>query len=79
MREMGFRVARKHASSLRKIALALAFGAPMVLALMAAQIGGGIALPALALAAITSIAGLLLERWLFFAEATHTVTLYYPD
>jgi hypothetical protein len=21
--------------------------------------------------------GLLVERWLFFAEATHTITLYY--
>ena len=34
------------------------------------------------LAALSGIAASLIERWLFFAEATHTVTLYYgrrPD
>jgi DMSO reductase anchor subunit len=34
------------------------------------------------LAALAGIAGVLIERWLFFAEATHTVMLYYgrrPD
>ena len=30
-----------------------------------------------ALAAATQLAGILVERWLFFAEAQHTVTLYY--
>ena len=29
------------------------------------------------IAMIVMIPGLLTERWLFFAEATHTVTLYY--
>jgi DMSO reductase anchor subunit len=29
------------------------------------------------LAALSGIAGVMIERWLFFAEATHTVTLYY--
>jgi DMSO reductase anchor subunit len=29
------------------------------------------------LAAIVQLAGMLVERWLFFAEAKHTVTLYY--
>lgn len=77
MREMGFRIARKHASKLRRIALALAFGAPVLLALVAAQMGGGVALVALLLAALSALAGLLVERWLMFAEATHTVTLYY--
>ena len=27
--------------------------------------------------AVVQIAGMLVERWLFFAEAKHTVTLYY--
>ena len=27
--------------------------------------------------AFCSTVGILIERWLFFAEATHTVTLYY--
>jgi len=29
------------------------------------------------LAAVVALAALLVERWLMFAEATHTVTLYY--
>ncbi|MBK1658557.1 dimethyl sulfoxide reductase anchor subunit family protein [Paracraurococcus ruber] len=77
LREMGFRVARKHASALRKLALALAFGLPILLALLATQLGGGVALAALLLAALSALGGLLVERWLMFAEATHTVTLYY--
>jgi DMSO reductase anchor subunit len=28
-------------------------------------------------AALLQFLGMLLERWLFFAEAKHTVTLYY--
>ena len=75
LREMGFRVARKHAASLRRLALALGFGLPILLALAATQFGGGGVL--LPLAALFALAGMLLERWLMFAEATHTVTLYY--
>jgi DMSO reductase anchor subunit len=29
-------------------------------------------------AAMSALLGTLAERWLFFAEARHTVTLYYP-
>ncbi len=29
------------------------------------------------LAAVSATAGVLVERWLFFAEAKHVVTLYY--
>ena len=29
------------------------------------------------LAALIALPGLLVERWLFFAEANHAVTLYY--
>ena len=29
------------------------------------------------IAAVSQVAGMLVERWLFFAEAKHTVTLYY--
>jgi DMSO reductase anchor subunit len=31
----------------------------------------------LCIAALSHLAGLVVERWLFFAEAKHTVTLYY--
>jgi DMSO reductase anchor subunit len=77
LREMGFRVARKHASTLRWVALIAGFAVPVLLALLAVQIGGGITLLALLLAALCVLGGLLVERWLMFAEATHTVTLYY--
>jgi DMSO reductase anchor subunit len=78
LREMGFRVARKHAATLRKLALGLGFGLPIILALVASQLGGGVALAALGLGAVAALAGMAVERWLMFAEATHTVTLYYP-
>ena len=77
LREMGFAIARKHAGRLRNIALVLGFAVPVVLLLL------GLLLSAPASAVVTTIAGLAVlpgiyvERWLFFAEATHTVTLYY--
>jgi sulfite dehydrogenase (quinone) subunit SoeC len=77
LREMGFAVARKHAQKLRRIALVLSFAAPLVLTLVAALIGGPLGTLASVLAALSVMAGVLAERWLFFAEARHTVTLYY--
>ena len=79
---MGFRVARKHAARLRRIALAAGFALPMALALLALLAGGGggggaTAAALLTLGALLALGGLLVERWLMFAEATHTVTLYY--
>jgi len=76
LKEMGFRIARKHAAKLRRIALALGFALPFLLTL-AALLWSGIAAPALLLAAVSGTVGVLVERWLFFAEAKHTVTLYY--
>jgi len=75
MKEMGFRVARKHAAKLRLIAVVLGFAVPVIFLGISVALGGA---AALSLAAIMSmIAGLLVERWLFFAEAKHTVGLYY--
>lgn len=77
LKEMGFRVARKHRDRLRLIAQVLAFAVP------AALLGIGLLLPVPAavaagiVAAFCQIAGLLVERWLFFADAKHTVMLYY--
>ena len=75
LREMGFRVARKHAARLRGIALSAGFAAPAALALLA--LAGAPAAPLLALGALLALLGVLVERWLMFAEATHTVMLYY--
>lgn len=72
-REMGYRVARKHARRLRVIAVALGGALPALLA----AVDGWAAVPALTLAAAGSAAGLMVERWLFFAEARHAVMLYH--
>lgn len=76
-REMGFRIARKHAAKLRRIAGLLAFAAPIALLIVAMLCGGWAAAIAAFLAAIAATNGVLVERWLFFAEAKHAVTLYY--
>lgn len=78
MREMGYRIARKHAHKLRAIAGGVGVGAAVVLLLIAAVVGdGGGAVIPLFLAALAGSAGAVVERWLFFAEATHVVTTYY--
>lgn len=75
MREMGYAVARRHADRLRRISaalLALAAAGLLLAALLPAA-----ALP-LAIAALLAAApGVVLERWLFFAEARHVSMLYY--
>ncbi|MDQ2962432.1 MAG: dimethyl sulfoxide reductase anchor subunit [Pseudomonadota bacterium] len=72
--EFGFELARRYAHALRGVALALGFGLPLM------SLVAGVARwePALA-AALCCIMGLLVERWLFFAEAKHTVRLYHGD
>ncbi|MBZ9796718.1 dimethyl sulfoxide reductase anchor subunit family protein [Mesorhizobium sp. ES1-4] len=77
LKEMGFRIARKHGSKLRLIAQALAFGLPILFLLTAFALPWPFAALLSALAAIAQFAGMLVERWLFFAEAKHTVMLYY--
>ena len=74
-REMGFRIARKHRLRLRGIVQAL-FAAAVLLSLLGLLLPGFAAAP-LSLAALAALSGLLIERWLMFAEATHTVMLYY--
>lgn len=68
--EFGFELARGHASALRSTMFALTLVVP-VLALM---MGGA---PGAVLAAGSFLAGLLVERWLFFAQAEHVVRLYH--
>lgn len=75
--EMGFRIARKHASNLFRIAFVAGMVAPLILALVALFLPAGGAAVLLALAVLAFGAGVLVERWLFFAEARHTVMNYY--
>lgn len=77
MKEMGFQVARKHALKLRRIALIGGYvGAIGAAGLAQMTTGAGVVALAL-LAAILATLGTVIERWLFFAEAKHVVTLFY--
>jgi sulfite dehydrogenase (quinone) subunit SoeC len=75
LREMGFVLARVHGRRLRTIVAVLlvlvALAAPAAVALPG--IGGGWLLFALAGGQLA----ILVERWLFFAQARHLVTVYY--
>ena len=70
-REMVFVVGRTHARLLRMIAILFAFAIPIFL----------LTLPfshvLAAVAVLSHIGGVLVARWLFFAEAEHVVGLYY--
>ncbi len=77
LREMGFRIARKHAHRLRQVVLVAGFALPGALSLLALGVGGVPAMALLTLATLLALGSVLVERWLMFAEATHTVTLYY--
>jgi DMSO reductase anchor subunit len=77
LKEMGFRVARKHAARLRRLALATGFVLPAALIALAWLAGGAIATGLMVLAAVAAGVGIVVERWLFFAEAKHTVMNYY--
>lgn len=72
MKEMIHVVGRKHAATLRRIAVTLAAILPGLLLVF---------MPyspiVLAVAALIHLTGALAARWLFFAEAEHVVGLYY--
>jgi DMSO reductase anchor subunit len=77
LKEMGFQIARKHAAKLRRLALLLGFALPALLSAVPLVVSGWPAVGALLVAAPLATVGIFVERWLFFAEARHAVTLYY--
>jgi DMSO reductase anchor subunit len=77
LKEMGYQIARKHRTRLRAIVRVAAFAFPALLTLVALFGSAEIGALAAALAVLSAALGLVVERWLFFAEAKHTVTLYY--
>jgi len=77
LKEMGFKIARKHATKLRRMALNLGLLLPGILLILAGVSGGTAQLILLLAATALGIGGIVLERWLFFAEARHAVTLFY--
>ena len=76
-REFIYRANREKVSAARRTVWALAFGVPLLSGLCV------LTWPAshwiLTLAALSALAGLLAERWLFFAEARHAVRLYHGE
>lgn len=78
LQEMGYQVARKHSMKLRRVAFWFFFILPLTASLLLFVLPVGIATITMAwLSSVILLIGLLMERWLFFAEAKHTVTLYY--
>lgn len=77
MREMGYEIGRAHATGLRRLVVAAAFLAPILLLWATVSATGAVALVGALLAVLCVAAGVGVERWLFFAEAQHVVTLYY--
>jgi DMSO reductase anchor subunit len=75
-REMAFVLARKHARRLRALAIACIAAVP-VLCLLCALLVAPLQPVACVVAALSVLAGAFVERWLFFAQARHLVTLYY--
>lgn len=76
--EMGFRVARKHGQKLRMI-VGGCLVAAMLLTWIAFAIGGGVGPVFAVLAAVLAGIGAVVERWLFFAQAKHVVSLFYGE
>jgi sulfite dehydrogenase (quinone) subunit SoeC len=77
LKEMGYRIARKHAAKLRLIVHVLAFAIPLAASVTSLFASGAPAAVAAIVAVLTQAPGMLVERWLFFAEARHIVTVYY--
>ena len=71
LQEFVYVVGRKHAAKLRLIAIILLSGLPIVLLVLPFNHMFA------ALAVLTHVAGVIVSRWLFFAQAEHVVGLYY--
>ncbi len=77
MQEMVFQIARSHATALRRAVYALLFAVPAALGIAVGLLPASAAAVASGLAVLSAAIGVAVERWLFFAEARHTVGLYY--
>ncbi len=73
--EFGFTVSRGVLMILRLLTLTLAFVVPAVAVWLVID-GSGLAI-VFPMALVAAYVGLLMERWLFFAEARHVVNLYH--
>jgi DMSO reductase anchor subunit len=73
-REFGYQIAADQLFRLRIVMTLVTFIVPLGLVFWVS--GGAVRIELLGLAWVIMMAGLLLERWLFFAEARHVVRLY---
>ena len=71
-KEMGFVIARKHAMKLRILSITLGGIIPI-----AVLLSGTLSSILLGISLFIHLIGVFIERFLFFAEAKHVVTLYY--
>jgi DMSO reductase anchor subunit len=71
-REFIYRIGGRHARALRGLALVLAFLLPLL-----SLVDAWRSVATISAAAFCCLAGMLIERWLFFAEAQHVVRLYH--
>ena len=77
MHEMGFAIARRHSRALRRATLAFCFLSPLACLIVSALLPDGVSLALTIVAVILMALGIVIERWLFFAEAKHAATLYH--
>jgi DMSO reductase anchor subunit len=77
LKEMGYVLARKHARRLRLLSVLLFALVPLLAGLLAMNSPHGLVAATMAFATASALVGAIVERWLFFAEARHLVTLYY--
>ena len=77
MKEMIYRVGRKHSEKLALVAIVVGLFAPLFLFIFVRSAAPGLAIAGLLLALVLHVCGTLAARWLFFAEAEHVVGLYY--
>ncbi len=77
LQEMGFKIGRKHAGSIRKLVYLFGLLGPLAFTAPALVLEGWLVPLTALLAMVSGLLGVLLERWLFFAEADHTVMLYH--
>lgn len=70
--EFGFVLAREHGQRLRTLMGLLTTGVPVLLLLLAPPV-----VSVLAAATVSFLAGAMVQRWLFFAQAEHVVRLYH--
>jgi DMSO reductase anchor subunit len=73
--EFGYRLARRRAGVVKALVFVVGFGVPG--AMLVGVLRAGDAQTAAAVAALAGLAGAVMERWLFFAEARHVVNLYH--